>query len=397
MFDITYDSKGIQPQLHAKNEHIGMGDTQGRVEVFLLDEENLERYQNHQRFDCYEYSEDEAGSLQFQTANQDWYLVFRNPGRHTDMRVALKVEVAAEVAEDIVEISTPNTTIFARPLFPSGTVVNISGVASDEVMLVIDEEPVVVPVMNSYWSYLWNTSGLPAGEYVLSAECGAAQDDMTVEIVDAVPPMVEITAPENGVITQQDILLVQGWSRDNIAVDRVEVAFDEGGYQTATGTDSWSVEVDISDLSLGDHQLIARAVDQSGLCTSSMIRIAVNETGQVWGPNISTVFHSPEDPTNTSNIIIYANVTQGSPYSISHVLLYCDNGSTVTVYDLFRYADNPIQPRHEEDPLVNESNDPLYGYELGQLPTGTSITYWVTAVDTANNTQVSETSFVEVT
>ena len=59
------------------------------------------------------------------------------------------------------------------------------------------------------------------------------------------------------------------------------------------------------------------------------------------------------------------------------------------VHHLYRYGDYPVQARHEEDPLVNESNAPLYGVELGQMPTGTNITYWVTAVDTALNTNIS--------
>ena len=56
---------------------------------------------------------------------------------------------------------------------------------------------------------------------------------------------------------------------------------------------------------------------------------------------------------------------------------------------MYRYGDFPIQTRHEEDPLFNLSNTPLYGKELGQFLSGQVITYWVVAVDTARNTKQS--------
>jgi hypothetical protein len=56
---------------------------------------------------------------------------------------------------------------------------------------------------------------------------------------------------------------------------------------------------------------------------------------------------------------------------------------------MFRYADHPVQDRHEEDILKNESNEPIYGLELGQLSVGTIITYWVKAYDFADNVKIS--------
>jgi hypothetical protein len=63
-------------------------------------------------------------------------------------------------------------------------------------------------------------------------------------------------------------------------------------------------------------------------------------------------------------------------------------------YEMYRYGQYPIQSRHEEDPLINQSNNPIFGIELGQFPTGQTITYWIVAVDTAQNTKQSDvTSF----
>ena len=59
-------------------------------------------------------------------------------------------------------------------------------------------------------------------------------------------------------------------------------------------------------------------------------------------------------------------------------------------YEMYRYGQYPIQSRHEEDPLRNQSNNPIFGIELGQFPTGQIITYWIVAVDTAHNTGQSD-------
>jgi len=60
---------------------------------------------------------------------------------------------------------------------------------------------------------------------------------------------------------------------------------------------------------------------------------------------------------------------------------------------MYEHANNPIQDRHEEDPLINELNDPIYGFELGQFETGQNITYWILAFDTANNLVQSNEKF----
>ena len=66
-------------------------------------------------------------------------------------------------------------------------------------------------------------------------------------------------------------------------------------------------------------------------------------------------------------------------------LFYCDNGTKINAHEIYRYGDNPVQKRHEEDPLQNTSNGPIYGYELGHFDSGETLTYWIIAYDVANN------------
>ncbi|MHA1194425.1 MAG: hypothetical protein ACTSP9_19430, partial [Promethearchaeota archaeon] len=109
-------------------------------------------------------------------------------------------------------------------------------------------------------------------------------------------------------------------------------------------------------------------------------------------------YHKPENPLNVSNVVLYANVTSSSPFDVKKVVLYCDNNIyIIKEFIMYRYGDNPIQNRHPEDPLSNETNGPIYGYGLGEFETGEIITYWIVAYDAANNNVKSEKKSFTVT
>ena len=95
-------------------------------------------------------------------------------------------------------------------------------------------------------------------------------------------------------------------------------------------------------------------------------------------------------------MVVYANVTSISPFAIKKIVLYWDDGKNTESIEMFRYADNPIQGRHEEDPLKNQSNEPIYGFELGQFSTSKNITYWIKAFDTANNSVITESKYFKI-
>ena len=87
--------------------------------------------------------------------------------------------------------------------------------------------------------------------------------------------------------------------------------------------------------------------------------------------------------------MVYANVTEEGPFSIQRVVLFWDDSEEVGSREMYRYGCDPVQSRHEEDPLKNTSNSPLFGLEFGQLQLGTNVTYWVLAFDTARNVKES--------
>jgi len=210
-------------------------------------------------------------------------------------------------------------------------------------------------------------------------------------LIDKAPPTIEIYSPIDKEIIEADNIVIYGQSSDNQAVQRVEVCLDEGEYMLANGTEFWSIIWDISTYSLGNHNISVKAFDDS-LCVSYYnITFILNESGHSWAPVINDFYNKPENPTNESNVVIYANVTAGSPFTIDKIFLYWDDGIDTESTQMFRYGDNPIQDRHEEDPLKNESNEPVYGFELGQFATGKNISYWIEAFDAANNSIITNT------
>jgi hypothetical protein len=309
----------------------------------------------------------------------------------TNVTVDFSIQVAAPTDVARVQIVTPSTVLFSSPISTVGDTVLISGVATGEVLLVVENETHLLTLVNGSWSYLWDTTGATPGQlYHIHVTCGAAADSMTILLQDHLPPSLVVLTPSPGAIVDGGVLLVSGTSGDNVGVDHVEVRVDDAPWRVANGMTTWMTAWDLSGVSLGDHILTVKAVDGMGGASYQMIPFVVNESGHGWGPQIIEVFHLPVNPTNTSNVVVYANVTTTSPFAIAHVLAYWQNDTVTTVQEIYRYADHPVQARHEEDPLFNESNAPIYGVELGQFQPGETIAYWVVAWDTAQNMKQSD-------
>ena len=86
--------------------------------------------------------------------------------------------------------------------------------------------------------------------------------------VDASPPTISIQTPTNSAVIAGG-LTISGTATDNIAVAKVEVRFDSSAWVTASGTNSWSLNLNSSNFLNGPHQLFARATDTSGNVSST--------------------------------------------------------------------------------------------------------------------------------
>jgi len=357
----------------------------GKIDFFIVDKKNFERYKNGLSFQCYNFLSCTENDFILSGHENDWYIIFRNNARNSNVIIDFSITVEIETLEDRVQIASPNTNIFKNPVFNIGEKIPINGIATDDIFVYINEIPFEITIYNYEWSFEWNTSNLEPGDYQVLAECGEAQDEILIRLTDEFPPEIIIDKPNNGDIVEKEIIKIEGHAFDNLGIERVEVSFDDSEWKEANGTDNWSIELDVSSYNLGDHILSTRAFDTVGGMSTYEISLVINESNHNWSPFINDFYHKPDNPTNVSNIQIFANITEGSPFNIQKVILFWNNGTVIKSAEMFRYADNPEQKRHEEDPLKNESNEPTFGLELGQFSTNTNITYWVKAIDTADN------------
>ena len=374
----------------------GVYDREGKISFFVVDETNFERFRRGEQFNCYQYREHGKGNIVFNAEKNNWYLVFKNNARCSIVVLNLSITVATSTTKESVQIVSPNTSVFDHPVFDVGENITIEGIATDDIMVYIDDTSHHVTVHNGEWRYQWNTSGGELGEHSITVACGDAQDNLLVTLIDASPPVIEIEEPSNNEIVEDGVIKIAGYSWDNLGVERVEVSIDGDEWRIANGTNNWSIYWDINGYKLGEHIVAAKAVDKMGRVSVDEITLVVNESGHEWGPQVNSLYHTPGNPGNRSNVIVYADVTEGSFFSIQKVILFWDDGTVIRSKEMYRYGDHPVQDRHEEDPLKNESNDPIFGLELGQFPADTNVTYWIVAYDTAHNIKQSDKNFFTV-
>ena len=382
---ISYSTTASQQQAAFFTTGVGTHDVSGRVDCFLVDAQNLQKYQTGKIFVSYATHHDDSANLSIPMRLQDWYLVFHNPGETTTVTVLFSITASAPTTENHVQIVTPDTSLYSTPIVEAGDSVVISGIATGPVQLIIGCDIYNVTPVSNWWTYTWDTATATPGRfYHVSASCGNASDSTLIAIQDRTPPIVTIETPLPGEILSQSMVHISGTCVD-AHVDLVQARIDNSSWVNLTGTNQWTGVVDCSAVSLSDHVLAVRAFDSAGLCSISTVNIVVNASGHAWEPAIHSVVALPAVPMNSSCLVFEANVTSGSPFSLASVVLWYSDGVSTTSAVMYRYADFPVQERHSEDPLANESNLPVFGCELGQFATGTNITYWVVARDTAGN------------
>jgi hypothetical protein len=106
----------------------------------------------------------------------------------------------------------------------------------------------------------WTNQG--SYQLVVSNSYGAATSAVAVLTVkDPTPPTVSITNPVNNSIVQTNQVTVGGTASDNAGVAVVRVQVNTNAYQTATGSNVWSLLVNLVP---GTNLLTAQAVDVAG-------------------------------------------------------------------------------------------------------------------------------------
>lgn len=363
-FKLSFECTGYQEQRNPWDWKNAMERVKSKINFFIVDEENFNRYREGKSFECYEYVYDEDGIVEF-NADDELYFIFNNSAKRTDSLLKLSLDVRGK--GNFIHITEPSIK-FGRIILNYGNAI-LKGYSTEEGEIEIDGNK-----WNVYGEFeiKWNAS---AGNYTLNAKCGDFSKKYEIEVVDYSIPSLRIFEPEENEIFHKYVVL-KGFAQDNAEVKEIKI-YINGEYQMRFNN-SFYLKVFLNS---GDYCAKFVAEDISGLKRIERINFTIS--GNKSKPLIKEVKHEPHNITEESNIIIYADVEQ-SFYKIRDVFVIFDGNEE----KMYRYADFPSQPRHEEDELRNLSNEPLYGIEIGQLPAGV-YRYTIKAIDTAGNEAMS--------
>ena len=130
-------------------------------------------------------------------------------------------------------------------------------------------------------------------------------------VYESIPPTVTINIPADGSMVT-GIVSVTGTATDNIAVAKVEVSIDGGGWNLASGTTNWSFVLNTQSMLNGLHTISARATD--GSSNVSSIPLILVRVINVPGAYLARI--SAGNPSNVTDCV--GNVwIQDQPYSVN--------------------------------------------------------------------------------
>ncbi|HEC76383.1 MAG TPA: hypothetical protein ENI33_03875 [Thermoplasmatales archaeon] len=363
-FKLNFKCTGYQEQRNPWDWKNALEKVNSKINFFIVDKENFNRYREGKSFECYEYTYDKNGNVEF-NADDEIYFVFNNSAKRTDS--LLKFSLIVKGKGKFIHITHPYNN-FGKIILNAGEAI-LKGYSTGEGEIEIDGNK-----WNVYGNFeiRWNTG---TGNYILNAKCGDFSKKYEIEVVDYSIPSLNIIEPEENEIFHKYVVL-KGNACDNVGVKDIRIYIDRE-YQMRFN-ESFYLKVFLPS---GDYCAKFVVEDVSGL--KKIERVNFTISGNKSKPLIKEIKHQPYNITEESNIIIYADI-EPNFYKIKDVFIIFDGEEM----EMYRYADFPPQPRHEEDELRNVSNEPVYGIEIGQLSAGV-YRYSIKAVDTAGNEAVS--------
>jgi hypothetical protein len=233
---------------------------------------------------------------------------------------------------DRVEIYTKSTVVDIPNISPlvgisspwegqmvSG-VIDIRGWSNDsdgsimQVEVKIDSGPWNVATGTTSWEIQWNTTKESKGTHMLYAKSFDGTDysnefirNVSVDNTQPDPepnkkPSVIIKSPSQGEVSGN--VTVYGSASDSDGnVEKVQIKIDSGGWNTASGSASWSFLWDTTTESNQEHILTARAVDNEGENSESdSVILRVNNT--VNSPPQVEILYPASDPVSGSVFIL---------------------------------------------------------------------------------------------
>jgi hypothetical protein len=255
-----------------------------------------------------------------------------------------KIKIDHQNIAPTIDISSPSGGTHSG-------VVTIQGTASDDVSVSvveirIDNNPWEEASGTTSWSYEWYTTSYTNGEHTITARSKdntglySQEDSVTVTVNNGgnLVPSVDIDSHSMDEVIS-GIVEIEGISQDNDGfVELVELRIDNGNWQTASGTSSWSFNWDTTSYSNGEHEIYIRAKDNSGdFSEIESITLIVNNGGNI-PPKVTII--SPSGGTVSGTVTIFGSASDlDGDNTISYVEIKIEgdwepvNGITEWIYE----------------------------------------------------------------
>ena len=230
-----------------------------------------------------------------------------------------------------VEDITPPTVEITSPM--EGQIVNtesieVTGTAGDDVGL----DEVSVRVNIGQWQIADGTNSwsrqvlLAEGANKIEARVldtsgneGTVSVNVTYNLpADSTPPDITISYPEEGDVFYNKDLTVSGTANDENLLDRVEISVNSGSWETATGSQNWSMDITLDP---GDNDIRARAFDVSGNQATDTVNVNYNTSGppDFINPIIDISMPLEGSVFNVDVTTIRGNASDDTGLSVVHV------------------------------------------------------------------------------
>ena len=183
--------------------------------------------------------------------------------------------------------------------------------------------------------------------------------------VDVAPPEVTITGPTQGVAVR-DVITVNVSASDNVGVERVEFYIDDELVFTDYA-EPYQYEWDTTGEEEGSHTILAKAYDAEGNVGSDEISVVVDNTA----PEITSISQEPSKPVEDEIVLISAQASDATSGISAMTLYYRAGGGPWKSVDMGEVGG-------------------VWSATIPGQPAGTTVEYYVVAMDKAGNTATSQ-------
>ncbi|MBW1809883.1 MAG: hypothetical protein JRJ87_16930 [Deltaproteobacteria bacterium] len=184
-------------------------------------------------------------------------------------------------------------------------------------------------------------SGLAADSYTANVEvtCSNASNTpqsyvINLEVVafgDDVDPDISIVTPTSNQ-TISGSVPVSGTAYDNVGLEKVELKIDDGPFELASGTSSWTYTLVTTSLGDGSHSLTARATDTSGNSATDSVSVNVDNSssepsitiiapngGEIW--EVGTTQHIRWSTVRIDDVTVRYSTDEGQNWNMLEITI----------------------------------------------------------------------------